>query len=398
MTSNALTVPPARALAPDLARGLMLLLIATANVSWFLWGRPASDIGAHLLDGTPLDQVVQAIMMVAVDGRAYPLFAFLFGYGMVQFVRSRVARGVEYRGIRRMLRRRHLAMLFVIGLAHGALLFMGDIVGAYGLVGLILVALLFDRSDRTLWVFVWVLIGLHVLMMLFSLAGGFATAAFAPDMTEQPFGAGDAREMTVGTDNYLASIGSRLLMWLSIGLMQGIFSPVPICIVLGWLAARHGVLDDPGRHRRMLTRVALVGIPIGWLGGVPNVLSHFGATDLPAWAFASLGNVTGMVGALGYVALFGLFAARWQQRPSAPVLAIAAVGKRSLTFYLLQSVVFAPLFAAWGFGIGGWIGSAAAIGIAVLVWLVSIPIAALLERRGVRGPAEVLLRRLTYGR
>ena len=148
----------------------------------------------------------------------------------------------------------------------------------------------------------------------------------------------------------------------------------------------------------MLTRVALVGIPIGWLGGVPNVLSHFGATDLPAWAFASLGNVTGMVGALGYVALFGLFAARWQQRPSAPVLAIAAVGKRSLTFYLLQSVVFAPLFAAWGFGIGGWIGSAAAIGIAVLVWLVSIPIAALLERRGVRGPAEVLLRRLTYGR
>lgn len=390
--------PPARALAPDLARGLMLLLIAAANVSWFLWGRPASDIGAHLLDGTLLDQVVQAIMMVAVDGRAYPLFAFLFGYGMVQFVRSRVARGVEYPAVRRMLRRRHLAMLFVFGLAHGVLLFMGDIVGAYGLVALILVVLFFDRSDRALWIFVWVLTGLYLLFALFSLVGGFAAAAFMPsELLEQPMGAADAREMTVGTENYLESMLNRFVMWLSIGLMQGLFSPVPICIVLGWIAARHGVLDDPARHRRLLTRLAVIGIPIGLLGGVPGALAHFGVIGVPGWTFSGFGFVTGMAGALGYVGLFGLLAARWQERPSAPVRAIAAVGKRSLTFYLLQSVVFAPLFAAWGFGVGGWAGTALAVGIAALVWLLSVALAVLMEARGWRGPAESGLRRLTYG-
>ncbi|MGO1497033.1 DUF418 domain-containing protein, partial [Agrococcus casei] len=61
-------------------------------------------------------------------------------------------------------------------------------------------------------------------------------------------------------------------------------------------------------------------------------------------------------------------------------------------------LVFAPLFSAWGFGLGGSLGTAGALGIAVLVWIVSVLLAVLLESRGARGPAEVLLRRLTYGR
>ena len=281
------TPPPvARAFAPDLARGFMLLLIAMANVSWFLYGRDFGMAGAHPLDGTALDRVLQAFMMIAVDGRAYPLFAFLFGYGMVQFTRSRIARGIEYREVRRMLRRRHWAMLLAFGLPHAALLFMGDIVGAYGLVGLVLVGIFFDRTDRTLTICVWVLAGLMALFAVFSLVGGIAAAVFMP--TGALESADVSRDLTVATESYLASIGGRLMMWASIGVVQGFFSAVPLCILLGWLAARHGVLDDPARHRRLLTRIAVVGIPVGLLGGMPTALTHLGVFGLPSWTFSGI--------------------------------------------------------------------------------------------------------------
>ena len=393
------TRPPAasRAFAPDLARGLMLLFIAMANVSWFLYGREFSQTLAHPVDGTTLDKVLQGIMIAAVDGRAYPLFAFLFGYGMVQFTRSRIARGIEYKQVRRMLRRRHWAMLLAFGLPHAALLFMGDIVGAYGLVGLVLVGIFFDRSDKVLHVTVWILAGLMAALALFSVLGGLIAAVFSPGV-DPGYTTEAARVLTVEHGNYLVSIYGRLMMWLQIGLLQGFFSAVPVAILLGWLAARHGVLDNPAAHRKLLTRVALIGIPVGWIGGLPSALSHVGVLELPGYVFSGLDMLCGAIGALGYVALFGLIAARMQAAPSAPATWIAAVGKRSLSFYLLQSLIFAPLFSAWGFGLGATVGTAGALGIALLVWLLSVALAAILDTRGARGPAEVLLRRLTYGK
>ena len=77
--------------------------------------------------------------------------------------------------------------------------------------------------------------------------------------------------------------------------------------------------------------------------------------------------------------------------------ALSAVGQRSLTFYLFQSLLLAPLLAAWGLGLSPYLSTASAVGIAFAVWLLSLPIAAWMDSRGMRGPAEALLRRLTYG-
>src|SRR5699024_4258174 len=142
--------PAARSLAPDIARGLMLVLIAVANVSWFLWGHEgAVGMTPHVPARGPVDTAVQLMMTVAVDHRAMPLFAFLFGYGMVQFHRSRIDRGMAPGIVRVMLRRRHWAML-LLGFAHAVLLFYGDILGAYAIAGLLLAWIFFGRRTRTL--------------------------------------------------------------------------------------------------------------------------------------------------------------------------------------------------------------------------------------------------------
>lgn len=394
-----------RSLAPDLARGMMLLLIALANVSWHLWGHDSGLVSAHPLDGDGLDRVFQVLMIVAVDARIYPMFAFLFGYGMVQFHRSRIRRGLDEPVVRHMLWRRHWALL-LFGLVHAALLFVGDILGAYGLAGLMLVWLFFRRRDLT--VLIWA--GFLVALLAFGAVLSLVSAAIVLAVPEAAGGAGAGaggfsigamRELTAGQENYLVSAGSRVLTWLVGTPAQLAGLAIPACIMLGWVAARHRLLDDPAEHRRTLRRIAGIGIPIAWLGGLPGALAHMGVISLPGsvgWAFAALASVTGIAGGIGYAALFGLLALRWGDSASGLVQSVAAVGERSLSFYLFQSLLFAPLLSAWGFGLGARIGTTEALAIAAAVWLVSIPLAVILARQGRRGPFEAVLRRLTYGR
>ena len=44
-------------------------------------GHPPSD--------SPLDTTLSVLTILFVDGSIYPMFAFLFGYGIVQFTRNR---------------------------------------------------------------------------------------------------------------------------------------------------------------------------------------------------------------------------------------------------------------------------------------------------------------------
>jgi uncharacterized membrane protein YeiB len=125
-----------RALAPDAARGAMLLLIALANVHLSLFDRPLG-VRSYPAGLTGLDGVVAGVQLVLVDGRAYPLFGLLFGYGLGQLATRRAAAGVEERVVVRLVRRRGW-WLVAIGAAHVVLLWSGDIVAAYGVLAVAL--------------------------------------------------------------------------------------------------------------------------------------------------------------------------------------------------------------------------------------------------------------------
>ncbi|WP_405417889.1 DUF418 domain-containing protein [Pseudonocardia alni] len=75
-----------------------------------------------------------------------------------------------------------------------------------------------------------------------------------------------------------------------------------------------------------------------------------------------------------------------------------ALGRRSLSGYLAQSVVFVGLLPAWTLGLGAGLPLWAATLCGAGVWLLTVVAAVVSRQRGRRGPAEVLLRRLTYGR
>jgi uncharacterized protein len=89
--------PGERALAPDLARGCMLLLIVVSNTGFHLWAAHHGASGWHPVGGSALDRVAQLLMITVLDLRVYPLFAFLFGYGMMQLFLRQTAAGTSER-------------------------------------------------------------------------------------------------------------------------------------------------------------------------------------------------------------------------------------------------------------------------------------------------------------
>ena len=419
MSTTALTRGPVQASerspAPDLARGFMLLLIAVANTPYYLWASETGIGSSHPIDGSVVDKVAAFLIIVLVDLRTYPMFAFLFGYGMMQLYNRQVSSGTSEVAARKLLQKRNW-LLLAFGFVHAALLWMGDVLGAYGLAGLLMVWLFFEVKDRTLLVWTWVLGGLLTIGTVTATIGAWFTAQLpADDPVAQSIVTGFAPSAgSMTATSYLDSIPERLAFW-SIGTFaQGVLMlVVPMMLLLAFWAGRRRILENPGEHLPLLRRVAVVGITIGWLGPLPSALDHVGAIAVPdhaAWVFYPVQILTGFFGGLGYVALFGLIGHRVAlRRTGAPsnnlfttdgpfVGAVQAVGKRSLTSYLLQSVLCAPILAAWGLGLGQHLSSWTMLLYAVGVWALTVAFAVWQERTGRRGPAEVALRRLVYGR
>jgi uncharacterized membrane protein YeiB len=376
----------ARSLAPDLARGGMLLLIALANVHVYVYGQPIGPRGyPTALDGA--DQVVTLLQMTLVDGRAYPLFGLLFGYGIVQLAWRRSAVGLPAPAVTKLVRRRG-GWMIVIGLAHGVLLWPGDIIGCYGLLAVLMAGMLVRGADRAL--ITTAIVGVVVATLLNAGSGMPLPGepnAFLPSMT---------------IENPLAAMAVRSVEWLGIGLLFqsiGVFAAV----ALGAWAARRRLLDEPERHRPLLVRLAVAGIATAVLLGLPMALMAAELWTAPPIGLVLLAGalhaVGGYAGGIGYAAAFGLLAIRLAQRggPGPFTHALQACGQRSLSCYLAQSVAFVALLPAWTLGLGNdahlWQTALLAIG----TWLVILLVADASARAGYRGPAEILLRRLTYG-
>lgn len=378
-----------RSPAPDLARGMMLLLIALAHVPWFLWTSELGSTLMHPAEGGPLDRAAQAVTIVFVDGRAWTLFGLLFAYGIGQLYARRIAAGSSERDVRRLLRTRHWWLL-AFGLVHAALLWQGDILGTYGVLGLLLVPLFLHRSDRTLKIWIGVLLGVGAL-------GNLALAALG-QLAPAGAGALTLQQQAAAEPSYLASVPLRLVLWVPTPVSSLVGLVMPAAFLIGILAARHRVLDEPGRHLPLLRRTAVLGLALGWGLGSVQALLHLGVLVVPnPSAFLSLHLFTGIFAGIGVAAVFGLVAHRISgATPPLPVRALVALGRRSLSGYLAQSLLFVPMLSAWGLGLGAQLSSAPAMLVGIGVWLLTVAVAHRLDVAGIRGPAEVLLRRLTY--
>lgn len=395
-----------RSLAPDVARGLVLLGIALANVPFWLYGVERGVLLKPI--GSESDAVANAITALLFDNRSFPLFALLFAAGLAQITAREAARGAGWPKARRLLVRRNLWLL-AIGAAHGVLLFFGDIITTYAIIGLGLI-LLVRASDRVIIVVGWIGAAALVLMSAADGVGRLVDDLVAGIPADGPAG-GDLPEFslipgTAGAESYPLAVLFNVLTWLPNALSTpivglGFLGPMS----LGILAVRRGWLDRPDEHRALLTRAAAIGIPISLVGALPVVLAILGVYELPPLLeplATMLHGASGLVGAAAGLALVALVAGGSTRsagdRPPLVLRWLAALGRRSLTGYLLQSVVFMAVFSAWAAGLGDEVGAAVASFIALATWVATLVLAIVLDAADRPGPAEWVLRRLVYGR
>jgi len=204
------------------------------------------------------------------------------------------------------------------------------------------------------------------------------------------------------SDSYGASVVDRLAEW---PVHTATLLPMILMVWIGAWAARNRVLEEPARHMRLLAWSAVGGLVVAVSAGMPMALLSGGFLDTDAETAGSvrmLYETSGLFGGIGYVALFGLVARAVSSRakPNFAVTAVSALGQRSLSGYLFQSVAWLVLAMPFTLALAEKAVSPLLISLvcAVAVWLATVAAAYLMDRRSYRGPAEILLRRLTYGR
>ncbi|WP_081306983.1 DUF418 domain-containing protein YeiB [Edwardsiella tarda] len=365
----------------DALRGLALLGILLMNIVGFALPKAAYLNPAYQGMPSAGDQVAWLLSSLLVQGKFLALFALLFGAGL-EMLLPRGAIWIQTR----------LGWLVLFGLVHTLVLWDGDILLAYGLIGLVSWRMIRDAgSVRTLFnsgVTLYA-IGLGMLLLLALLAKSEPHAFWHMSYAEIQYETywklegGWAAWRNRGdllADNLLAlavQYGWQLagLMALGAALMRS-----------GWLRGRF-----PSTHyRRVGVALLLLGVAIQ----LPTSLLQWHLQWAYRWCGYLLqlpGELAAPLMMLGYVALIYAYWSRlagWRL-----TRALERVGRMALSNYLLQTLICTTLF--YRLGLFNQAGRAALLLWVPGVWGGCLLFSWLWLRRFRQGPMEWLWRRLT---
>lgn len=356
------------------------------------------------------------------DQKFMSIFAMLFGAGLVLMAERAEARGAK--PARFYFRRQF--WLIVIGAIHGYLIWMGDILFAYALIGM-LVYPLRKRRPRTLIIIACVMLPVTLLFNLGNAKQMEDTMAKVAeievlleegqDIDEEqqqvlddwkqqrmfafPTDEDVAEEIAVYRGDYAGIVAHRApmvaMMQVFMILFFGLWRIAPL-MMIGMALMKLGVLTCE-RSADFYGRFMLIAYAVG----LP--LTVFSAFDLHAHQFDQMyvmrgGGIANYFGSI-LVALGHIGLVMWLTKSGTASRLLdrfAAVGRMALTNYLMHSLILTTVFYGYGLGLYGTVPRiwqmafvAAVIGLELLWskwWL----------ERYRFGPAEWVWRTLTYGK
>jgi uncharacterized protein len=383
---SSLVAPSERLPALDAARGFALLGVAVVNIHTFNIGFNSGNYAMNLAL-TGYDRAAEILANLLFSHRAFPVLAFLLGVGLV--VQTRV---VERGYLARSLRGRYLALL-AIGVAHGLLLWPGEILSAYALLVLLLARCALAWQPRTFD---------RVLGMLLVLSFGFALAGMMRETGAFQCKREDFFLVTsfAQTTWIAARIEGAKEFALS-GLVQVLGAWFPALVLLGIYCARSARFWAHLQSPRWTQPVVVASLAmltlstaVEWKTGSAGAWSSLICEGGIARTFSLAENATIFAIVPVMITLFA-FAAR-AARDHNWFLRLVAVGRAPLTMFIGQSVVFSTLFSHHLFGLHARIGRAGSLLIALLTYLM---LAAWIDQRyiqrGKTPPVERLWRALS---
>jgi uncharacterized protein len=392
----------------DIVRGVAVMGILAMNIVGFAMPFQAYMNPVALGPIGDADYVSWTVSFIFVDGKMRGLFSFLFGASMLLVIEQAQAKGESAD----LVHYRRMFWLLFFGLIHLYLIWFGDILVGYALIGMI--AFLFrNLSQRALigWAAGLLIFQLLVFTGLAWAATALQQAAGEPGAAparvaewqalESQFGAmtaqAKAQEFALYRGGYggiLADrVGDQALTPLK-GLALFGWETLAY-FLLGMTALRSGFLTG-GWSSRRYRRTALLGFGIG----VP-------AYALLAWLLARDGFSVPGIFALAMAATVPLRPLMVVATAALIILAthgsgaavdrIGAAGRAAFTNYLGTSLIMTTLFYGYGGGLFGTLGRAELWLVVAAMWALMLLWSKPWLDRFLYGPLEWLWRSLARG-
>lgn len=385
-----------RIVAVDVLRGFALLGILLMNIRSFGLIGAAYFFPTAYGDLTGVNLAAWWFSDLLADSKFITLFSMLFGVGVLLQTRRGEAAGhpsgrIYYRRI---------LWLWLIGLAHAYLLWEGDILVLYAIVGVLLYPLRKVRPSRLLTLGVVLLVIGTGLMLMAGLSISYWPEESVAEFNANWKPAADevSRELAALRGDWLEEIRFRAPNVLEMHFMVipfFLFWRTLAVMAIGMALFKWGLLDGRFRtaHRVFLALLLPLGLALTVFEGVRQFAHEWN----PPVAFlvdSNFGYWGSLLMALGYLSLVFLCVERgWLSGLQAR---LAAVGRTALSNYLLHTLICTFLFYGRGFGLFGHVPRIGLLGIVAAIWILQLWLAPWWLARFRMGPAEWLWRTLTY--
>lgn len=374
-----------RLLNVDALRGFALLGILAVNI-WAFADPYYTTTESNPVYASGLDQAVRFSISLFFETKFYLLFSFLFGYSFTLQMAS--AERAESAFFPRMLRRQ--SGLLAVGLLHGAVLYYGEILSIYAILGLILLACRDFPPGRAARIGAVLVVTMGVLWMLLGIAAITQDAAIGSDLTSANSKLAAFSGDVMATLNYHAAHLPETVATLV--MLQGPSAMAMFFFGLG--AGRVGLFENPARYSMHRHRIFLIALPIGIVGALIYALT---TTYAPGGAYEiiafGLGQLTAPLLTASYVvAAVMLFQTKPGQRIEQ---ALAPMGKMALTNYIGQSLLLGILFTGYGLGLINRLSPLSVLVIVPFVFALQLLFSRWWLKHHLYGPGEWVLRAIT---
>lgn len=405
MSNNALPVSSdERSEILDILRGFALFGVMLDNLFGFTgWGFLPPDTKQALPTWTA-DAITGTLEQVFINGKFYSLFSLLFGVGFSIILERNLQRGIN--PLRVFYRR--LFILLGIGAGHLFLLWEGDILFLYALIGFSL-PLFRHLRDRTLLLLAGILILSPLVFDGFSILFQYKNGAWMEKMAmavDKKTGLGDNPAFY----EYLYKEGAGWAEWrnwqqsgylyrYSYILDTNRIPKVLGMFLIGFYAGRKMIylkLNEYIHVFKWLRRWGLViGIPAA---GACFYFEMFRPHIPDPWGILhTLFYAVSVVPlCLAYVSIICL---RWNRKEGRSRLRwLAPMGRMALTNYLMQTLIGIFVYYGVGLGLGGNIGPVVFVPAGICVYGIQVLYSHYWFRNFRFGPMEWIWRMLTYGK
>jgi uncharacterized protein len=375
----------------DVLRGISILGVILMNMSGY------AGYGMAFDGMSGVNRIVVIFLRFFVQAKFYTLLSFLFGWGMaVQMLRAE-QRGKPF--VPFFLRR--LFALLLIGLVHAILIWDGDILVTYALLGFPLLLIFRNRSTKTLLVAAGICISIPVLISLPGPAEDFRNwfSRMTADLLQAML---EGRQADVlGSGSYWEAVAHR---WKSLvyGYSQAMYWATHVfgMFLLGLYAGRRRIFQNIPQHLPLFRRVMWTGLIVGVIcnGMFTAVASSPNLVSATYFDLATRGarTIGGPALCLFYISAVVLLTHK--DIGVRQLSRFAPVGRMAMSTYLTQSIVCTLIFYGYGLGLLGHLGPALALVLSLVIYRIQMSFSVWWLNRYRFGPAEWLWRSLTYGK